>query len=127
MSKQAPQKRFLFVLQHAPHAHGAALKNKEALDFALACAAFEQKVSVLFINDGVFQLVNNQNTKNIQSKNHSASIAALGLYGVEHCFYDAHSAGLRGLGAEKLLADAKAINAQEIKRCITEHDFVFHY
>ncbi len=122
--KKIPKKSFLFFLQQPPH---ASLKNKEALDFALSCAAFEQKVSVIFIDDGVYQLIKNQNTKNIHSKNHSASIAALALYGIEHCYYDGESAQSRKLSTEKLIADTQTITQDHIKHLIAEHDFVFYY
>jgi len=125
-TKIPSKKRFLFILRQAPH---ATLKNKEALDFALACAAFEQQVSLLFIDDGVYQLAQGQDTNRIQSKNHSAALAALHLYGIEHSFYHLESAQHRQLNLETrcLIENCRAVDDTVISQHIADHDFVFHY
>jgi tRNA 2-thiouridine synthesizing protein C len=117
-------KTFLFVFQHAPH---ATLQAKEGLDFAFSCAAFDQKVDVLFIHDGVYQLLNNQNTKSIQSKNHSASIDALSLYGIENCFYQQTSAGQRKVDSSQLKKNCKSLGDKECHDLLKTYDFVFNY
>ena len=51
-------KRYLFVLRKPPHS-GAQVQ--EMLDIILTTAAFDQHVSILLLDDGVFQLKNGQN------------------------------------------------------------------
>ena len=55
-----PPKKLLFVLRQAPY--GSTLA-KDALDAILATSAYEQDLSIAFIDDGVFQLINNHKTK----------------------------------------------------------------
>ena len=50
-------KKFLFILGTAPV---SGVQVQETLDQILTTAAMEQSVSLLFLDDGVFQLVRNQ-------------------------------------------------------------------
>ena len=86
------KKSFLFIFSQAPHSN---LSAKEGMDFAFSCAAFEQDVDALFIDDGIFQLLKHQDTKALQVKNHSAGIEAFSLYGINHCYYDANSLSIK--------------------------------
>ena len=51
-------KRILFLLRSPPYAGPATYESLESL---LVAAVFDQLVSVLFIDDGVYQLVRAQN------------------------------------------------------------------
>ena len=118
------KKSFLFIFQHAPH---ASLHAKEGFDFALSCAAFDQKVDVLFIRDGIYQLMRKQNTAGIQSKNHSATIDALALYGIENCFYEEDSANTRNIESNELNKACKPLNQKQCSDLISNYDFIFNY
>ena len=52
-------KKFLYVNRKAPHGTVYAL---ESLEVVLIGAAFEQDVSLAFVDDGVYQLMQNQDT-----------------------------------------------------------------
>ena len=72
-------KKFLYVNRKAPYGTIYAL---ESLEVVLIGAAFEQDVSLAFLDDGVFQLVKGQNTKGSEMKNFSPTYKALGDYDV---------------------------------------------
>ena len=55
-------KKFLYVNRRAPH---GTVYAHEALEVVLIGAAFDQDVSLAFIDDGVFQLKKNQDTSEI--------------------------------------------------------------
>ena len=59
-------KNFLFVNRKAPYGTVYAL---EALEVVLISAAFEQNVSLAFIDDGVYQITKGQNSKATGMKN----------------------------------------------------------
>ena len=61
-------KKFLYLNRRAPYGTIYAL---ESLEVVLIGAAFEQDVSLAFVDDGVFQLTNGQNTDGIGVKNFS--------------------------------------------------------
>lgn len=87
-------KKFLYVNRKAPYGTIYAL---ESLEVVLIGAAFEQDVSLAFLDDGVFQLTKGQNTEAIGVKNFSPTFRALGDYEVTKLFVEKESLDERGL------------------------------
>lgn len=87
-------KKFLYVNRKAPYGTIYAL---ESLEVVLIGAAFDQDVSLAFLDDGVFQLVKGQNTDGIGLKNFSPTFRALGDYEVTKLFVERESLVERGL------------------------------
>jgi len=73
-------KKFLYVNRKAPH---GTIYAQESLEVVLIAAAFEQDVALAFIDDGVYQLMQNQDTSSLGSKNFTPTYRALGDYDVE--------------------------------------------
>jgi tRNA 2-thiouridine synthesizing protein C len=103
---EAPQidtsvkKKFMFVNRKAPYGTIYAL---EALEVVLISAAFEQDVSLAFLDDGVYQLMQGQNTSGIGMKNFSPTYRALGDYDVKKLYVEKESLVERGLKPEELM------------------------
>jgi len=93
-------KKFLYVNRKAPYGTIYAL---EALEVVLIGAAFDQDVSLAFLDDGVFQLAKGQNTKGVGVKNFSPTFRALGDYDVTKLYVEKESLDERGLTLEDLL------------------------
>lgn len=93
-------KRFLYVNRKAPHGTVYAL---ESLEVVLIGAAFEQDVSLAFLDDGVFQLVKKQVTTGIGVKNFSPTYRALGDYDVKKLYVERESLAERGLSEADLM------------------------
>ncbi len=100
MSDDSKKKRFLYVNRKAPYGTIYAL---ESLEVVLIGAAFEQDVSLAFLDDGVFQLVKGANTTGIGAKNFSNTYKALGDYDVRKLYVEKESLDERGLTLEDLL------------------------
>ena len=64
-------KKFMFVNRKAPYGTIYAL---ESLEVVLIAATFDQDVSLVFLDDGVYELVKGQDTKGIGIKNHSQDL-----------------------------------------------------
>ena len=96
----ANKKKFLYVNRKAPHGTIYAL---ESLEVVLIGAAFEQDVSLAFIDDGVFQLMAGQNTAAAGMKNFSRTYKALGDYEVRKFYVERESLDERGLTVEDLM------------------------
>jgi len=92
-------KKFLYVNRKAPYGTIYAL---EALEVVLIGAAFDQDVSLAFLDDGVFQLTKGQNTDDIGVKNFSPTFRALGDYEVTKLFVEQESLDERGLTTDDL-------------------------
>lgn len=93
-------KKFLYVNRKAPY---GSIYAQESLEVVLIGAAFEQDVSMAFLDDGVFQLVKGQNTDGIGLKNFSPTYRALGDFEVTKLFVEKESLVERGLSEVDLM------------------------
>ena len=87
-------KDILLVFRHAPYGNALA---REGLEAALACGAMGAKTSVLYMNEGVWQLLEPQNSTAIDCKNQTAMASALPLYDVDAIWVDEDSLKQRNL------------------------------
>lgn len=71
------------ILRHAPYDNSL---SQEALELALASAAFDVSVSLVFLGDGILQLLAQQDGTLINRKNHLKALASLPLYDIENCY-----------------------------------------
>ena len=92
-------KKFLYVNRKAPYGTIYAL---ESLEVVLIGAAFDQDVSLAFLDDGVFQLTKGQKTEGIGVKNFSPTFRALGDYEVTKLYVEKESLEERGLTPDDL-------------------------
>jgi tRNA 2-thiouridine synthesizing protein C len=92
-------KKFMYVNRKAPYGTIYAL---ESLEVVLIGAAFEQDVSLAFLDDGVYQLAKGQDTKGIGAKNFSPTYSALGDYDVNKIYVEKESLEERGLTLDDL-------------------------
>ena len=99
MSEAGKTKKFLYINRKAPY---GTIYAWESLEVVLIGAAFEQDVSLLFMDDGVYQLVKEMQTKGIGMKNFTATYAALGDYDISKIYVDKDALSERGLALDDL-------------------------
>jgi len=131
-------KKFLYINRRPPHGSIYAL---ESLEVVLIGAAFEQDVSLAFVDDGVYQLLRNQDTGGIGSKNFSPTFRALGDYDVSKIYVERESLELRGLSKDDLMAltyededddwtekDAiRVVDSEELANIIEQQDVLLNF
>ncbi len=93
-------KKFMYLNRKASYGTVYAL---ESLEVVLIAAAFEQDVSLAFIDDGVYQIVEDQNTDGIGMKNFSKTYHALGDYEINKLYVSKESLEERGLTEDDLM------------------------
>lgn len=118
---QAVVKKFMFVNRKAPYGTIYAL---EALEVVLISAAFDQDVSLAFLDDGVYQLVKGQQTKGLEVKNFSPTYRALEGYDIEKLYVERESLAARGIGQEQLLVPVQVVSAKEMAQLMEEQDLI---
>lgn len=116
--------QILVIFRKAPAGSAWA---REALDLALVGAAFGQKVSLLFMGDGVFQLLEQQNPKLIGQKGTQAMMQALPMYEIDNLYVEGHSLAERGLDLEQLAVNCQVLNADEMPKLLQQHQQVFNF
>lgn len=131
-------KKLLYVNRKAPHGSIYAL---ESLEVVLIGAAFDQDVSLAFIDDGVYQLLLNQNTSGIGVKNFSPTYKALGDYDINKIYVEKESLELRGLSKENLMPltyededddwaekdSIQIVSSDELTDIIDSQDIIFNF
>jgi tRNA 2-thiouridine synthesizing protein C len=117
-------KQFMFVNRKAPYGTIYAL---EGLEVVLISAAFEQDVSMAFIDDGVFELKKGQDTKSIEQKNFSPTYRALEGYDIEKLYVEKESMEARGLTEADLLVDVIVLDRAEMAAKMAEQDVLISF
>jgi len=117
-------KKFMYVNRRAPYGTVYAL---ESLEVVLIGAAFDQDVSLLFMDDGVFQLKKDQATEEIGMKNFSRTYRALEMYDVEKLFVSQESMDERGLTADDLLVDVEVMGNAALAELMDDQDVIFSF
>ncbi len=117
-------KKFLYINRKAPYGTIYAL---ESLEVVLIAAAFDQDVSLAFLDDGVYQIVKGQHTKPIDVKNFSPTFRALEGYDIEKLYVEKESMEARGLKEEDFIVPVKVIGTQEMADLMQSQDVVLSF
>ena len=117
-------KKFAYVNRRAPYGSIYAL---EALEVVLVGAAFDQDVSVVFMDDGVYQLKKGQDTSGVGMKNFSPAYRALEMYDVEKLYVEKESLQTRGLTEEQLIVPVEVLSQDEIGELMEQQDVIFSF
>ncbi len=117
-------KKFLYVNRRAPYGSVYAL---ESLEVVLIGAAFEQDVSMAFIDDGVYQLKKGQDTKDVDMKNFSPTYRALEMYDVEKLYVDKESMEERGLTEDDLVVPVEVLSTEQLADLMEDQEVILSF
>ncbi len=127
------RKKILFVLRHSPYGSSIA---QEGLDTVLAASVFEQDITVLFMDEGVWQLHNHQQSRGLQHptahslmerKNIAAQLEAFPLYDIEKVFVDKKSLKHFSIPSKELVLNPVLLGDKAIRSLIADHEVVLTY
>ena len=114
----------LILQRHAPYGSSIA---REGLDFILTSAAYDQNLTVLFLGDGVFQLLVNQDSKAIQLKNHASALEVLPLYDIDQLFVIEEDLNERKINHNQIIDSVNVISRKQSKALIKQHKKVIGF
>ena len=131
-------KKFMYINRRAPH---GTIYAWESLEVVLIGAAFDQDVSLAFMDDGVYQLLKGQDTADIETKNFSPTYSALGDYDVTKLYVEKESLEERGLTLEDLMDlkwededddwaekdSIRLVSREELSAVIDQQDVIFSF
>ena len=112
---------YLIISRSTPHSSPL---SRAALDLAFTAAAFEQEISFVFLNNGVLQLMDDQNTVASNIKNVAKIISALKVYEIKNVYVHQESINQVGLEDQSLVDEFELISNEKLKRLITTVDQV---
>jgi tRNA 2-thiouridine synthesizing protein C len=113
--------RFLFVFARPPH---ASLQVQEMLDMTLTAAAFDQPVSLLLIDDGVYALKSGQQPTELDSKDIVPVFESLALFDVEPIYVEFESLQERGLSGEDLCLPVQLLPRSEVGAVMAQQSVI---
>ncbi len=117
---QTPSKKILFISRHAPYGTSLA---KDALDAVLSSSAYDQQLSLLFMDDGVFQLLKNQASGEIAHKSFSSLLPVLPLYEINSIYVHYESLKKRQITINELVLDSvQIIDSSAICSLLAQQD-----
>ncbi len=114
-------KSVLLISRQAPW---GGIHAAEALDIALAAGAFDLPLSILFMDDGVLQLLKQQQPQTLEQKDLSANLQALPMFGIEQLYVARQCLIQRGLANSPLALTADHLDDAQIQQLIRQHDYV---
>lgn len=117
-------KRFMYINRRAPYGTIYAL---ESLEVVLIGAAFEQDVSMAFIDDGVYEIKKGQDTKGVEMKNFSPTYRALEMYDVEKLYVERESMEARGLTEDDFVVPVQVFSSKELADLMEEQDVILSF
>jgi tRNA 2-thiouridine synthesizing protein C len=117
-------KKFMLVNRRAPYGTIYAL---ESLEVVLISATFDQDVSLVFLDDGVYELVKGQQTKGIEVKNFSPTYRALEGYDVEKLYVEKESLDARGLTKDDLVVPVEVLSSTQMGELMNQQDVLLTF
>jgi tRNA 2-thiouridine synthesizing protein C len=121
---EGPVRKFMYVNRRAPYGTIYAL---ESLEVVLIAAAFEQDVSLVFMDDGVYQIKKDQNTAAIGVKNFSPTYRALEGYDVEKLYVEQESLHSRGLTTDDLIVPVQVVDKDQLAQLMEEQEVILSF
>ncbi|BFM20806.1 sulfurtransferase complex subunit TusC [Gilvimarinus japonicus] len=118
-------KSILCISRHSPYGNALA---REALEAVLAAAAFEQNIALLLMDDGVWQLKDQQQPLAGIQKSVARNLSALEMFGVETVYAHQPSAHQRGLSAQAICIDTvQWLTDDQVRQLISQHDHLLSF
>lgn len=114
-------KKIALLTRTAPHGTIYAYENLETV---LIMAAYDQDISMFYIDDGVYALKKDQNTDPIGIKGFVKTLTVLEDYDVEKIYVDKTSMEERGLTQDDLAIPVEILESAEIAKLMAEQDAI---
>jgi sulfur relay protein TusC/DsrF len=109
----------LVVLRAGPH---ASLRGLEARDFALAALAFEHRVSLLLLGDGIGMLQRGQAPAPIEREDSVPGMRALLHHGLERIVVLDDDLAARGVSGSSLALPVQTLPGTALAAFLAGHD-----
>ena len=118
--------KLAFLFRTAPHGNAI---SREGLDALLAATAFcdEEEIGVFFIDDGVLNLLDGQNSELLLQKDFIRTFKLLDLYDIEQRFVCTDSLDQYNLQTEQLIISAEKIDRTSLINKLSQAEKVFTF
>jgi len=101
--------------------------GKESLDLALIFSSFEQRVSLFFQGDGVYQLIKDQDSTYISVKNYLKTFSAFEFYDIEDIYICQQSLLERQLSADFHIDNVQVLSPNDFSQALRSHQHILRF
>ncbi|WP_019027936.1 sulfurtransferase complex subunit TusC [Colwellia piezophila] len=123
-STELPASGLAIINSKAPF---SSTHGKDALDVALIFGAFEQKVSLFFQGDGVYQLCANQDGRLVSIKDYLKTFSAFEFYDIEDIYVCQQSLANRQLAEDFHIDDVQVLSSIDFGTALNRHQHVLRF
>lgn len=99
-------------------------KANASYDMLMMATAFDFDVSIAFFDDGIFQLVKNQESQVIAEKNLAKQLKSLEIFTISNIYIEKNSLHKRGLTQSDLIIQAKIITNNKLGDIMRQQDYI---
>jgi tRNA 2-thiouridine synthesizing protein C len=122
MGEEEKAEKLMIVFRTSPY---GTIYAFEGLENVLIMGAYDQDISVLFVDDGVYAIKEGMDTEATGIKNFSPTFRALEAYDIEKVYVDKGSMEERGLSVDDLVIDPEIIEASDVEKMMEEQKNFF--
>lgn len=112
----------VFVFRTPPYSTPTA---QEGMDALLAAAIFDQRITMIFMGDGVFQLSRNQSP--VSGRNQMKMLQSLAMYDIDQIFVQSTALHERGMDSEDLNINCTTVSDQAIHQMISGASHILNF
>ena len=109
--------KIMFVNRKAPH---GTIYAWEGLEVILIFGAFDNELSAIYMDDGVFSLKKGQDTSALGIKGFIQTLPVLNDYGCEKIYVDKQSMDSRGMTADDIAIPVEIVDTAAIGNLMAE-------
>jgi tRNA 2-thiouridine synthesizing protein C len=117
-------KKIAIVNTQSPYSNSTA---KESLDVALIMGSYEQDISLFFQDEGVRQLVPNQQLETLNIKDFLATLSALPFYDIDKVYVCQQSLQQRNLENNFNINNVIVLDAKQFAEQLHSHHVIYRF
>ncbi len=118
------KKSLLVVVRHSPYGSSLA---RTSLEVALSSATFDQQIGLLFMGDGVLQLLPEQDSSATGVRNIAKLMASFPLYELNQLFADETALVRYGLGEQALPQNLQRLSDDAMRELLVRYDHILGF
>jgi tRNA 2-thiouridine synthesizing protein C len=124
MTQKPLNKSLALLNSKAPFTSNA---GKDALDIALVFGSFEQSTALFFQGDGVYQLMQGQNSELISVKDYLKTFSAFEFYDIEEVYVCQTSLIERGLSSDFHIESVQVLQQHDFANKLASHNTILRF
>lgn len=126
-------KKILFIFRSSPY---RCTKAQEGIDAAISASVFDHNITVLFMDEGIWQLHNHQQShgiklenipEKVERKNIAAQLSSFPLYDIQSIYADEKAVKRYAIPKKELILKPLLVSDKKIRDLIADNDVVFTY